>query len=180
MQGELVCNGEVATAINAAFGKPVNNPALLVADSRPEHLKAPDDCQVFPFIEGLTPAFTQHFDARFEYGQPPMSGGDQADFGMWLRFKEPTEMKIPALIALADMPPMPGLNMVKPPCLGSSLSWYLEFPALTTDIAPDGWWYYDYRSQAGSGGYFNNYGTIWAPNGQAAMFTRQVAMVFQK
>lgn len=180
IQGELLCDGLVATSINAAFGKAINNPADIAADSRPPDLRAPADCEAMPYVEGFTPAFTRHFEMRFERGAMPMSGADTADYGVWLRFREPTPIDTPALVAIGDMPPLPGLNMGKPPCVGSSLSWYLEFPISLENIDPAGWWYYDYRAQAASSGYFNNNGSVWAPDGRAAMFTRQVAMVFQK
>ncbi|MBD2859608.1 thioesterase family protein [Spongiibacter sp. KMU-158] len=180
IQGELVCDGQVATAVNAAFGKAVANPAKVVAASIPKDLPAPESCPSVPYVEGFTPAFTQHFEMKFVYGQPPLAEADNADYGVWLRFKQPTEISTSSLIAIGDMPPLPGFNLAKFPALGSSLTWYLEFPTELTDIDPEGWWYYDYRCQAAGDGYFNNFGTIWAPDGRAAMFTRQVAMVFQK
>ncbi len=181
MQGELVCNGDVAVAVNAAYGKDRISRIAVDSPPRPAAIKAPQDCLKLPSVEGLTPAFTQHFEMLLADGHLPLSGGDHPDFAMWLRFAEPTPMTESALIALADAPPMPGLNMIQPPGVGSSLSWYLEFPeAVDAAEAIDGWWYLDYRSQAGSHGYFSNHATIWTPSGKAAMFSRQVATVFEK
>ncbi len=181
LQGELLCHGDVATAVNAAYGKDRISKIVVDGPPRPSDIKAPADCMSLPFVEGLTPAFTQHFDMLLASGDLPLSGGDSPDFAMWLRFADATEMTESALIALADAPPMPGLNMITPPGVGSSLSWYLEFPG---PVAPgedrEGWWYFDYRSQAGSNGYFSNTATVWAPSGKAVMFSRQVATVFEK
>ncbi|WP_373097562.1 acyl-CoA thioesterase [Zhongshania sp.] len=179
MQGELTCSGEVALSVSAAYGKDRASDVVITGPVLPE-LNNPETLAKLPYIEGLTPAFTQHFDMRIEYGSMPFSGANSADFGVWLRFPANRPIDIAALIALADAPPMPGLNTIKPPGIGSSLSWYLEFPTeLPTADASD-WWYCDYRCQAAGNGYFHNYATIWGPDGRVVMFSRQVATVFEK
>jgi|TARA_R110000772_G_scaffold252157_2_gene367364 acyl-CoA thioesterase len=179
LQGELICGDEVALSASAAYGKDRSSDIKLAGPEMPA-VGDPELLAQLPYIEGLTPAFTQHFDMRMEYGEMPFSGADSADFGIWLRFPRPRDIDISSLIALADAPPMPGLNMIKPPGIGSSLSWYLEFPCdLPTADASD-WWYCDYRCVAAGNGYFHNNATIWGPNGQAVMFSRQVATVFEK
>lgn len=182
MQGELLCDGEVATSVSAAFGK--DRPSR-IRRAGPElsPAQAPDPEQCLPFVEGVTPAFIRHFDLQLVAGAPPFAGADSGDYAMWIRFKEATAIDVCSLIALGDAPPMPGLNMISPPGVGSSLSWYLEFPLSLTglgEVDPAGWWYYDYRNQAAGQGYYNNYATVWAPDGRAAMFSRQVATVFEK
>lgn len=178
LQGELVCDGDVATSVSAAFGRSRDSSFALTAPTRPA-VKAPDDCEAFPYIEGLTPAFTQHFEMRFSYGAMPGAQAESADYGVWLRFREPTPGSVLSLIALGDVPPMPGFNTVKAVKSGSSLSWYLEFPGDIANAAMDEWWYYDYRCQAAGGGYFHNYATIWNPSGEVAMISRQVAVVYE-
>lgn len=179
MQGELICNDEVALSASAAYGKDRPSEAALEGPQMPK-LGMPESLAKLPYIEGLTPAFTQHFDMRIEYGEIPFSGAKSADFGIWLRFPQQRPIDIAALIALADAPPMPGLNMIKPPGIGSSLSWYLEFPCDLPAADASDWWYCDYRSAAAGKGYFHNNATIWGPDGKAVMFSRQVATVFEK
>ena len=181
IQGELQCDGEVATLVAAAYGKDRASELVTAAARRPDNIRAAEHCESMPYVEGMTPAFTQHFDMRLASGALPFSGADSADFAMWLAYKDATTMDENAMVGLADAPPMPGLNQVKGLGVGSSLSWYLEFPELSADAQhADGLWYLDYRCQAGSMGYFSNYATIYAPNGEAAMFSRQVATVFEK
>jgi acyl-CoA thioesterase len=179
MQGELLCDGEVAATVSAAFGKDRQSAASLAGPVMPD-VVAPDSIQALPYIEGLTPTFTQHFDMRICSGGLPFSQSESADFSLWLRFKETGTADLAALIAIADVPPMPGLNMIKAPGIGSSLSWYLEFPQAVSKADMSDWWFYDYRSQAAGNGYFHNYATIWDANGKAVMFSRQVATVFEK
>ncbi|CAA0119356.1 acyl-CoA thioesterase [Zhongshania aliphaticivorans] len=179
IQGEILCNGEVAATVSAAFGKDRQSAASLAGPAMPD-VVAPESVQALPFIEGLTPTFTQHFDMRICSGSLPFSQSESADFSLWLRFKEAGAADLAALIAIADVPPMPGLNMIKAPGIGSSLSWYLEFPETLSNADMSDWWFCDYQSQAAGNGYFHNHATIWGPDGKAVMFSRQVATVFEK
>ncbi|HCS28472.1 MAG TPA: acyl-CoA thioesterase II [Spongiibacteraceae bacterium] len=179
MQGELLCNGEVAVAVNAAFGKARTSSIALPGPVLPS-VKAPADCRALPYIEGITPEFTKHFDMRFAYGAPPFSAAESADFGMWVKFREPQPLGMSHLVALGDVPPMPGLNMIKPPGIGSSLSWYVEFPADIPTPKDDEFIYFDYRCQAAGAGYYNNIATLWTESGRPLMFGRQVATVFER
>lgn len=179
MQGELLCNGEVAVSVNAAFGKARAAKIALPGPAMPP-VKAPQDCKPMPYIEGVTPEFTKHFDMRFAYGAPPFAGADSADFGMWIKFREVQSLSLSHLIAIGDVPPMPGLNMIKPPGVGSSLSWYVELPADIPTLAENDFVYFDYRCQAAGDGYYNNIATLWTESGRPLMFGRQVATVFER
>lgn len=175
-QGEMVCNGEVAVSLSVSFGKSRESRLKITGPSLPP-VSAFADTSPMPKREGA-PGFLQHFDLRFVSGAPPFSGADEADFSLWLGFKDDTPSNLAALVALGDVPPMPGLNMMKPPGAGSSLSWYLEFPNhLSEDTQP---LFYDYKAQSGANGYFNNYATIWAADGTPVMYSRQVATLFEK
>lgn len=180
MAGELLCDGEVATSLLATFGKGRSSQIEEASPSMPTDVVAVDEAQLLPYIEGLTPKFTQHYQMAFAYGGLPQSGADNSDFGVWMRFKESTRLSMAALVALGDIPPMPGINRTKPPAVGSSLTWYLEFPNDHIDQAANDWWYMDYRCQSASDSYFHNHGTIWDSKGQAVLYSRQIAMVFQK
>ncbi|WP_269618237.1 acyl-CoA thioesterase [Zhongshania sp. BJYM1] len=179
IQGEILCGGEVGATVSAAFGKDRQSAIALPGPEMPT-VPEPEECEAFHFIEGLTPAFTKHYEMRMCTGSLPFSGADSADFSMWLRFKEPGSIDLSALVALGDVPPMPGLNMITPPGIGSSLSWYLEFPQALPTASMSDWWFYDYKTQAAGNGYFHNYATVWGPDGKAVMFSRQIATVFEK
>lgn len=179
IQGDILCNGEVATTVSAAFGKDRPSSITLTGPTIPS-VAPPDTLESMPYIDGLTPPFTQYFDMRMCTGAMPYSQADSPDFSGWMRFKEAGELDLAALVALGDLPPMPGLNMIKYPGNGSSLSWYLEFPSKLPKVDMSDWWFYDYRSQAAGNGYFNNYATVWDANGNAIMFSRQVATIFER
>ncbi len=179
MQGELLCDGEVAVTLNAAFGKARDAKVAIPGPALPS-VKAPDDCERFPYIKGVTPEFTRHFDMRLTYGALPFSNADNADFGMWLRFREAQLLSLSHLIALGDVPPLPGMNMITLPGIASSLSWYLEFPAEIPTVAAEEFVYHDYRCQTAGDGYYNNIANVWTQSGQPLMFGRQVATVFQR
>lgn len=180
VEGKIICDGEVAASVLAAFGKSRESNLQVALSPLPDDVRPASELKAIPYIEGLMPKFTQHYEMCFHQGNPPFSGGDTPDYNMWLRFKESGVADIPALIALADVPPLPGFNMVKPGAVGSSLTWFLEFPREAPAASKDDWWFLDYKTQSAAGGYFHNYATVWAPDQQAIMYSRQTAMVFQK
>lgn len=179
MRGELLCESEVALSVLATFGKERPLSVSVDAPALPD-VVGPEPLDRWPYIDGVTPRFTQQFDMRLAYGGVPMSGSPDADFGIWTRFRQPLPVSPLTLIAIADAPPLPGLNMLPGPGLASSLTWYLEFPTAIKPWADDSWWYTDYRSQSGGDGYFHNFATIWHEDGTAVMYARQVATVFEK
>ncbi|MFT5575446.1 MAG: acyl-CoA thioesterase [Bermanella sp.] len=179
LQGELLCDGEVAVNVNAAFGKARSSKVTVPGPTLPP-AKAPEHCPRFPYVDGVTPEFNKHFDMRLAHGALPYSGASSPDFGMWVKFSGTQSLSLSHLIALGDVPPMPGLNMIKPPGIGSSLSWYLEFPADMPSLAADEFVYYDYRCQSAGDGYYNNISTLWTQSGKPLMFGRQVATVFER
>ena len=175
-QGEIVCDGNVTVTLTVAFGKSRASRFKFDGPSMPT-VPSPLDLQSMPRHPGA-PQFLQHFDLRFVAGALPMSGGDEPDLALWIRFNEDVTLSTPAMIAFADVPPMPGLNMMRPPGAGSSLSWYLEFPNYAD--ANTQWLYYDYQAQSAADGYFNNFATAWAEDGRPLLYSRQVAMLFEK
>lgn len=179
IRGELFCDTEVSLSLLATFGKDRPSELKVAASKLPEtnHYSNFED---WPFVKGVTPAFTQNFNIRLAHGGMPLSGAKSADFGIWTRFSVPHPISTPALIALGDVPPMPGLNMIKPPGVGSSLTWYLEFPFPPKAWADDSWWYTDYSCQSARNGYFHNVANVWNEDGSPVLYARQVATIFAK
>lgn len=176
--GEIRDGDKVTVNATAAFCR--DRPGTLKEPS-PERpvAPAPEDCPALPWLEGITPNFTQHFEMRLASGGWPFSQASTSDYGMWIRFREPGPLDIFSLIAIGDVPPIPGLNRLAKPSNGSSLSWYLECPRALPPQNRDDWWYVDYRCQGASDGYFHNHALVWAPDGQLVLISRQLATVFE-
>lgn len=180
-QGEMICNGDIAVSLSASFGKSRDSRLRVDGPALPS-VPAPAELKTMPF-NSKAPSFLKHFDLRFVSGSPPFSNSDDPDFKLWFTFLEDTPTSLAAIIALADVPPMPGMSMMRPPGAGSTLSWYVEFPnpdAINSHNGNTPWLYYDYRAQSGADGYFHNYATAWNEEGTAVLYSRQVATLFEK
>jgi acyl-CoA thioesterase len=179
--GEMICDGEVSASLSAAFGKG-RDFRLQVSGPEIPQVPAHGDLREMRHNPNA-PGFLQNFDLRGVSGSPPFSNAAEADFSLWLNFLEDTPNSLPALVALADVPPIPGMNMMRPPGAGSSLSWYLEFPNPSAQLDGEentAWMYYDYRCQSAADGYFHNQATIWSEDGTPILYSRQVATLFEK
>ncbi|GAB3371511.1 thioesterase family protein [Spongiibacter taiwanensis] len=177
--GEIRDGDSVTANATAAFCKDRPSTISEPSPTRPS-VAAVQDCPALPWIEGITPNFTQHFEMRLASGGWPFANAATSDYAMWIRFREPGAIDLFSLIAIADVPPIPGLNRLAKPSNGSSLSWYLECPSALPAQQRDDWWLVDYRCQSASHGYFHNHALVWAPDGQLALISRQLATVFEK
>jgi len=178
MRADLIQEGRINCTVLATFGAsrdskvPVHN-----LESRPS-VPQPDTLESFPYVEGLTPLFTQYFDMRWAEGDRPFSECQDKVHGMWTRFKESGPASKNHLIAIADMPPPIVLSMLAQPANGSSLTWMLEFIGDDWQADTSGWWYVKTELSQSSEGYSQQQYTIWAPDGRPVAVGRQMMTVF--
>jgi hypothetical protein len=97
-QGEVCAS---AVVILGAARQPT--PGLGVAgwqSVQPPSAPPADDVPIIPFVDGLSPVFAQHYEARPVSGVP--FGGGAAESVGWIRFAEPTPWTAASLLALVD------------------------------------------------------------------------------
>jgi acyl-CoA thioesterase len=140
----------------------------------------PEKAIELPYIEGLTPAFTRHFDYRWALGEMPFSGKGGNEIGGWIRFGERTDCLTEAwLVALADAWPTPVLSMLTAPAAASSLTWEMGFVHLDRRSCVEAdWWCYHSTVDSAEKGYVHERGAIWDPQGRLAAYSRQTTTVF--
>lgn len=175
LQGDAV----VAT-LQASFG--ADRPSQLNEPAPPRPvMKTPDDCTAFPYIAGLMPEFTQHFDMRWSEGGLPFSGHESPNMKGWIRLRDTSDADTidPALVlALVDAWP----PAVVARCNGlanlSTMTWASAYRPLNEAIRADGWWAYQADTLSSSDGYAHIRSTLWTPNGEAIAFGQQTVAVF--
>ena len=132
----------------------------------------------FPYIEGVMPAFTRHFQMTWLRGGFPYSGSTLVENVLELGFKEETgpasEMHV---LAIADVIPPIGLSLLKTPTTGSSMTWTMEFLADFADLPLQGW-RMDAELCAARDGYTSQSGLLWGSGGRAVALSRQNMVVF--
>jgi acyl-coenzyme A thioesterase PaaI-like protein len=132
----------------------------------------------FPFRAGITPAFTQHFSARWLRGSPPFSGGSSRESVVELALHDTGTCSEAHVLAIADFIPPVALSMLSAPTPGSSLAWMLELSALDYAAMPLSGWRIDSEMVAAGEGYTSQSNRIWGPKGDLVALSRQSMVVF--
>ncbi|MCK7595993.1 thioesterase family protein [Microbulbifer sp. CAU 1566] len=171
---------QVVTAALASFGKPRTSTISVVPDKAPE-FREPQACEALPYIEGLVPEFTQHFDYRIAAGAMPYSGSSEPCLGGWIRFKESAGPATTGhLLALIDAWPPAVLSMLKDFAPASSLTWTLELMPAAFQAQTDSgdWWQYLAEVEQAEDGYAAIQARLWNAEGKLIALSRQTAAVF--
>lgn len=132
----------------------------------------------FPFIQGVTPNFTQHFSMRWLRGTPPFTNNPETRAVIEAGIRDSGPATDAHVLAIADVIPPLALSMLKTPANGSSLTWMIEFFAERFDTLPLLGWRIDVELIAGRDGYTSQSAMIWSPGGEAVAISRQSMVVF--
>lgn len=179
VQATAYQNDKVCAVMLGSFGADRSSAVEVPSDKAPSTL-SPDEGVTMPFIQNLTPDFTQYFDYRFTQGKLPFMGSEEPALGGWIRFKEPSTAAITVseILALVDAWPPATFTMLKKPTSGSSLSWTINFVQQPTALTASDWWQYQAVIQQSKHGYGHVDATLWDQNGEAVAISRQTVSVF--
>ncbi len=176
-EARIVDGDQTLCLVVAVFGRSRSS-AVSVAAAPAEPGEAADPKREFPYIEGVTPAFTRHFVMRWTRGGFPFQGSAEPYTRIHVRHREPQPMDETHLIALADTVPSPGLSILRKPVMASSMTWTLELFDQRTDFAAEAFWRMDTEVTAGADGYLGQSAQMWTPDGRLAALSRQSVVVF--
>lgn len=190
IRAQILRRGKSATHVEARIVEGEQSLCLLVGifgSSRPSKvervLQQPKvECEnprLFPYIEGITPAFTRHFTMHWLRGSMPYSGTTLPENVIELGFRDETGLATDMhVLALADVIPPIGLSMLKVPTAGSSMTWTIEFlTEQITDLPLQGW-RMDAEMVAAKDGYTSQSAVLWGPDGRAVALSRQNMVIF--
>lgn len=177
VKAEVVQQGQVCSVMLGVFAGGRESELALRRLQRPAG-RPVETLATQPFVAGATPSFLQHFETRWADGPPPFSGGDGPAISLWMRPREADRQVGSELLTvlLADLTPPPVVGQLTQPTPFSSVSWALELRPLSRDPA-DGWWRADTEALVVDGGYVNQAGRLWAPDGALAALAYQVVTV---
>ena len=140
--------------------------------------KGIEEAFLWPFIPGMTPAFTQHLEFRHAEGGVPFSGDDVWHSRTYVRLIDSAGIDSELQsVMLADAGPTPALSQLKGFAPASSVSWALELRPVSIGQA-DGHWRMDKDALAAGEGFVNEKTTLWTPCGQLAALGYQVVAVY--
>jgi acyl-CoA thioesterase len=171
-----LCDGEqVLCRLLGVFG----SARASVLDFQPEQLPVvAEAAKELRYVEGLMPAFTQHFRARWLRGDLPFSGGSQRKSVLQLSLRDEGRPDETHVLAFADFIPPIALSMFDRQTPGSSLTWMIEMLRDRYDDLGMDDWRVDAELLAARDGYTNQSVMLWGPRGEPVALSRQSMVVF--
>jgi acyl-CoA thioesterase len=139
---------------------------------------APSELHTVPDGPGVPP-IAQRCAMAPVFGPAPMSGGHEAVTGGWLRLAEPRIADAAALAFYADAwLPSPFARLTVPapaPTIDLTIHFRTRLPHV--GMAPDEPVLARFSSKTSHGGYFEEDGELWAPDGTLLAQSRQLALL---
>lgn len=177
-QAEVIQEGEVRTAAMASFGVPRNSAVAMPPEGVPQ-VEAPEDLDVMPFYEGVSPQFTRHFEYCYAIGSLPFSGATTREMGGWVRFRDDAAPATPMhLLGLIDAWPPATLPLLTERAPSSSLTWYVELIHPVPQVRPGDWVLYRAQLDHARDGYGQTQARLWNRQGELIAISRQTVTVF--
>ena len=179
IESKLIQDDKICCLAVGSFGGDRDSKIEIKPIERPE-MPDPSKALELPYIDGLTPVFTRHFDYRWAVGELPYSGKGGEEIGGWINFREETNCLTEEwLIALADAWPTPVLSKLTEPAAASTLTWALGFVHLGRKTCSENdWWGCHCLIDSAERGYAHERSTVWDPEGQLALCGHQTTVVF--
>jgi len=174
IEADVECEGKLATRCVFAFGASRQSAHERRFVNVPE-VPAAEDCE--SYISGpLAPRFTGHFESRLARGGRPMSSSKHSEHLIWVRHRDPNAKGLPALLAVADMPPPAIMPMFSAPAPISSMTWLVN--VVDSSPSTDGWWLLLTRAEHAADGYSSQDMFVWNSDGNLAATGRQSIAIF--
>ena len=176
VEARIVDGDNTLALMVGIFGLPRASAVAL----RPRQPAAPAVANAFdlPRIPGVTPNFTQHFNARWLAGGPPWTGASEPENVIELSMRDTGNATEHHVLAMADFIPPIALSFLKTPVPAASLNWMLELVAEDVESLPLEGWRIDAQMTAANHGYINQSLTLWGPGGMPVALGRQTMVVF--
>jgi acyl-CoA thioesterase len=169
--------GESGLAARAvlSFGAPRPSATVYSGIAAPS-VPPPEQCP--PFFGKTKPTFARHFEYRHAGGSRPLTGASNPDFLVWIRHKDPgAGARVPALVALADAPPVAALALVEALAPISTMTWMLDI----LDVSPphaSHWHLVRSKAETVRNGYSGHAVNVWTAAGDPILAGRQNVAVF--
>jgi len=175
--GRGVQSGQTKIAVLGSFGA-ARQSSVQVSDAIRLPAEDPETLEAMPFIEGVTPNFTKHFDFRYATALPFAGSRDTVLRG-YVRYRQAEPVMGEAqLLGLIDAWPPTTLPMLKTPTPASSLSWTVEFVQPLPSLAGDEFCQYEAEIVHAADGYGHTRARIWNMAGELLAISQQTVTQF--
>ncbi|ORE88657.1 acyl-CoA thioesterase [Oceanococcus atlanticus] len=172
---ELIKDEQLHATFMGIFGRPRESVVNMV---RARQVSA-DKSLVWPYMEGISPAFLQNLEVCMLKGNPVGSGQHDCEQLYRLALKdEAPSTELEHVLALADFPPPIGLSWPKGFKPGSTMTWMLNFTSEPVSGHALNDWECEVVLDAASDGYTHQTVSLYAPNGNLLLRGTQCMVVF--
>lgn len=173
-EADVLFAGASCVRAQAVYSLP-RDTALTRKVALPAPSKPRTDGIHMPFLPGVTPAFTQHFDYWLTEGDLPFSGSAQATMGGYCRSKDHAS-GVEAVVALADAWPSPLLPLGARPFAASTVRWSLHLLD-SAEPPEDGYFWFRSECVAAQHGLATTVGVLYSGE-RAVAWSEQTVAVF--
>lgn len=174
----LLQEGTLCATVSACFG--ASRPTRLrVPSPLPPAVAAPEGLTSMPFLLGITPTFTQHFEYRWTSGASvPFAGAEEAFVQGWVRPRGEGAVDEAVVLAMLDAWPPAILTVAQGPTPASTVTWQANLLQHPQGYDASAWWLYEGRSLASDEGYSDLESRLWGPDGALIATSRQLVAEF--
>lgn len=166
--------GRLCAVVIACFGSARPTRVPLAPPTMPE-VAPPDEHGEMPYVEGLMPAFTQHFRFRWTCTTVPFTGGDLGHVQGWIQPRAGGSVDAAGLLGMMDAWPPPVWSLAVRPAPGSTLTWHAD---VLRSERPSTWWLYDAVTTFSAEGYADVVARLWDEHGALVARGRQAFAEF--
>jgi acyl-CoA thioesterase len=168
--------GSVVARVLGAFGAGRVSDIAIAAPAPPP-LGARADTPVLPYIEGMMPNFTKHFEFAWPLDRLPFAGAKgPAELGGWVRCPSAAIADPALVLCLVDAWPAATLRAVSGPVPSSSITWKIDFGTLAFE--PTSFLRYESKVHMHADGYSTVECDAWTEEGVHVARASQLVAVF--
>lgn len=176
-EARILSDGQLRFQSVGIFGR-ARDSRLQERPEAPAPIHALDGVEDVPYLEGISPAFTQHFRMRWADGGLPFSGARHGNAQIHVKFRDSGLDTEAHVIALADAIPPTAICMLEERTMISSMNWTLELIAPEAAIGRDVWVRFDAELTAARDGYGWQNASLWTETGELVALSRQCVAIF--
>jgi acyl-CoA thioesterase len=178
-QVQFVQAGEVRAVMAGAFGT-TRASQLAVAGAPAPQVPGPEQAPRLPYVEGVMPAFTQHFDYRWTSEYIPFSTAARGCIGGWVRSLDADVVDSAVLAALIDSFPAPILPLMSAPAANSTVTWMVNLVGASESAPADAFWRFEAETDAVGDGYASVHARLWDAAGALRAVSQQLVAEFTR
>ncbi|MFN2594915.1 MAG: acyl-CoA thioesterase [Actinomycetota bacterium] len=142
-------------------------------------VRSADDSYRIPHDDPNTPPFLKNFDIRWALGEAFFSGATKGEVGGWIRTNEPHIGDSIAIATYMDAFAPAAFPRISSPAIAPTMDLTIHFrtalPLAST--RPEDLYLGIFRSSLARDGFFEEDGSLWAPDGTLVAQSRQLALL---